>query len=53
MSFAKQVKDNLIQIISEMSNHPEDFSKNPESDFSRNRKLEGVKNLVSMENEIL
>ena len=39
MSFAKQVKDNLIQIISEMSNHPEDFSKNPESDFSRNRKL--------------
>ena len=39
MSFAKHVKDNLIQIISQMANHPQDFSKNPECDFSRNRKL--------------
>lgn len=39
MSFAEQVKNNLLNIISEMASHPEDFSKHPESDFSRNRKL--------------
>ena len=39
MSFAEQVKDNLLQIISEMSTHLADFSKNPGIDFSRNRKL--------------
>lgn len=39
MSFAEQVKDNLLHIISEMSTHPADFSKNPGIDFSRNRKL--------------
>lgn len=40
MSFAEQVKNNLLEIISEMAAHPEDFSKHPESDFSRNRKLD-------------
>lgn len=39
MSFAQQVKNNLLEIISDMAEHPEDFSKHPESDFSRNRKL--------------
>lgn len=39
MSFAEQVKNNLLEIISDMAAHTEDFSKHPESDFSRNRKL--------------
>lgn len=52
MSFAEQVKENLLQIISEMATHPEDFSKHPETDFSRNRKLNFsplLQLLVSME----
>ena len=40
MSFADQAKDNLLNIIQEMSLHPEDFSRNPKKDFSRNRKLD-------------
>lgn len=39
MSFAEQVKNSLLEIISEMSTHPQDFSKHPKTDFSRNRKL--------------
>lgn len=39
MSFAEQVKNSLLEIISEMSVHPQDFSKHPKTDFSRNRKL--------------
>ena len=39
MSFAEQVKNSLLEIISEMSTHPQDFSKHPNTDFSRNRKL--------------
>lgn len=39
MSFAEQVKNSLLDIISEMSAHPQDFSKHPNTDFSRNRKL--------------
>lgn len=40
MSFAQQVKNSLLEIISQMATHPQDFSKHPESDFSRNRKLD-------------
>lgn len=40
MSFAQQVKNRLLDIISEMATHPQDFSKHPQSDFSRNRKLD-------------
>ncbi len=40
MSFAEQVKSSLLDIISEMAAHPQDFSKHPNSDFSRNRKLD-------------
>lgn len=40
MSFAKQVKNNLLEIISGMALHPENFSKHPETDFTRNRKLD-------------
>ena len=39
MSFAEQVKESLLEIISEMAQHPEHFSKKSGSDFSRNRKL--------------
>lgn len=40
MSFAQQVKSSLLEIISGMASHPEDFSKHPGTDFSRNRKLD-------------
>lgn len=33
MSFADQAKDNLLNIIQEMSLHPEDFSRNRKLDF--------------------
>lgn len=40
MTFAEQVKNNLSEIILNMAAHPEKFSKHPETDFSRNRKLD-------------
>lgn len=40
MSFPEQVKNSLLEIISGMAAHPQDFSKHPESDFTRNRKLD-------------
>lgn len=40
MSFAEQVKAQLLQIISEMACHRDDFSKHPGIDFSRKRKLD-------------
>jgi len=40
MSFAQQTKHRLFEIISEMASHPGDFSNHPETDFSRNRKLD-------------
>lgn len=52
MSFAQQTKHRLFEIISEMASHPGDFSNHPETDFSRNRKLDFhnlLKLIVSME----
>lgn len=52
MSFAQQAKHHLFEIISEMASHPGDFSNHPETDFSRNRKLDFsnlLKLIVSME----
>lgn len=40
MSFSDQVKSSLLDIISEMAAHPQDFSKHPKTDFSRDRKLD-------------
>lgn len=40
MTFANQVKQTLNHIISEMAQSPGLFSKNPQSDFSRKRKLD-------------
>lgn len=40
MTFADQVKESLNHIISEMAQSPWLFSKNPISDFSRNRKMD-------------
>ena len=40
MSFAQQVKNNLLEIISSMAAHHADFSVHPGSDFTRNRKLD-------------
>lgn len=40
MSFAAQVKNSLLHIISSMVSHPEDFFMHPRTDFSRNRKLD-------------
>lgn len=39
MNYAINVKNTLLNIISDMSNRPDDFSKHPGSDFTRNRKL--------------
>ncbi len=40
MSFAQQVKDKLFHIITDMSSNVDQFTKNPEHDFSRTRKLD-------------
>lgn len=40
MSFSEQVKSKLLNIISEMAQHPDDFSMHPAVDFSRKRKLD-------------
>jgi len=40
MTFPEQVKANLLDIISEMATHKDDFSKHPGTDFSRSRKLD-------------
>lgn len=39
MTFANQVKQTLLQDISEMAQNPWLFSKNPETDFTRKRKI--------------
>lgn len=40
MTFAEQVKNQLLSLIGEMSSVPWLFSKNPSADFSRSRKLD-------------
>ncbi len=40
MNFAITVKETLLSIIQDMAASPERFSKNPDSDFSRKRKLD-------------
>ncbi len=40
MSFALQVKNELLAIISDMANHTDQFSKNPKTEFVRKRKLD-------------
>lgn len=40
MNFANQVKQDLLDIINEMSHHTELYSMRPGKDFSRNRKLD-------------
>ena len=52
MIFAEHVKNKLSSLIHEMATAPWVFSKNPEVDFSRNRKLDFVSTiqfLLSME----
>ena len=39
MTFAEQVKQTLLNDISDMAKNPGTFSKHPEKDFSRNRKI--------------
>jgi len=39
MTFANQVKNTLLQDISDMAQTPWLFSKHPETDFTRNRKI--------------
>lgn len=38
-AYSKQIKSILENIINEMSTHPELFAKNPDKDFTRDRKL--------------
>ena len=40
MIFAEHVKNSLLSLIQEMAAVPWLFSKNPEADFSRSRKLD-------------
>lgn len=40
MIFANQVKNTLLQDISSMAQMPWLFSKHPETDFTRNRKID-------------
>ena len=52
MIFAEQVKNQLLSLIGEMAAVPWLFSKNPETDFSRTRKLDfasTVQFVLSME----
>ncbi len=52
MIFAEQVKNQLLSLIGEMAAFPWLFSKNPEADFSRTRKLDfasTIQFLLSME----
>ncbi len=52
MIFAEHVKNNLLSLIQEMAASPWLFSKNPEADFSRSRKLDfasTIQLILSME----
>lgn len=40
MAYADQVKEELLKIIKEMAQHPENYCKNPGVDFTRSRKLD-------------
>ena len=40
MTYADQVKEELLKIIKEMAQHPENYCKNPGVDFTRSRKLD-------------
>lgn len=39
-NYASQIKENLMDIIEQMSEYQWLFVKNPEKDFTRNRKLD-------------
>lgn len=47
MQDAKIIKQNLENLINEMSTHPELWAKNPGKDFTRNRKL-GFNKLIHL-----
>src|ERR1035437_9239828 len=61
MNFPESVKEKLTELISNMAANPELFIKNPETDFTRTRKLsfETVMHLIlsmggnSLSNEIM
>lgn len=38
-NYPKHIKNKLLNILDEMNQHPEYYVKNPEKDFTRNRKL--------------
>lgn len=53
MIFAECVKSSLLSLIKEMASVPWLFSKNPDADFSRSRKLDfasTIQFILSMEN---
>jgi hypothetical protein len=52
MTYPEQVKSILLSDIADMAKHPEDFSNQPQKDFSRSRKInfeELLRLIVSME----
>ena len=56
MAFAEHVKSSLLSLIKEMASTPWLFSKNPDADFSRSRKLDfasTIQFILSMESGCL
>ena len=37
MNFSNTLKSHLLSLIEEMASHPQDFTKNPKTDFSRTK----------------
>lgn len=61
MNFSNTLKSHLLSLIEEMASHPQDFTKNPKTDFSRTKKW-SFKNTIlfmlsmegnSLKNELL
>ena len=48
MNFSNTLKSHLLSLIEEMASHPQDFTKNPKTDFSRTKKWSFKKTILFM-----
>ena len=48
MNFSNTLKSHLLSLIDEMASHPQDFTKNPKTDFSRTKKWSFKKTILFM-----
>ena len=46
MNFSNTLKSHLLSLIEEMASHPQDFTKNPKTDFSRTKKWSFKKTIL-------